>query len=310
MVDDHLLNHAAESAGNPVKTDTGREREAEDQGHHGHHGVHGLHLLRHGIVAVIASGTAGARSHKLRGIPLDQGCRNGDDPRRIRHEALERRHGKVDSEEIVHLSDGHSRIGKNGRDRRERSLKRSPLCRSEPVKEIDDLVQRRTFHQRRTDLFTDTVQDLDKSGLLHDRLCGTLKYSVDRRNISRNAVDDLIKSKQDRHLDQKEYTAAGHAGAVFRIDRLRLVLHAHHGNIVSLSSVFFLNRLELRLHDAHQSGRLLLLDRQRPHQKVNDQSEEDDAEADVGDAEIRRYAEQTVHDQPEDNCDMSDDRHR
>ena len=184
------------------------------------------------------------------------------------------------------------------------------MCRSEPVKEIDYLIQRSTFHQRRTDLFTDTVQDLDKSGLLHDRFRGILKDCIDGRNIGRDAVDDLIKSKQDRHLDQKEYAAAGHAGAVFRIDRLCLVLHAHHGNVVSLSSVFFLNRLELRLHDAHQPGRLLLLDRQRPHQKVNDQSEEDDAEADVGDAEIRRYAEQTVHDQPEDNCDMSDDRHR
>ena len=175
MVDDHLLNHAAESAGNPVKTDTGREREAEDQGHHGHHGIHGLHLLRHGVVAVSFFGTAGAGSHKLRRIPLDQCCGNGDDPCRTRHEALERRHGKVDPEEVVHLSDGHSCIGKNGCDGRERSLKGSPLCRRKLVEEIDDLVQSRFVLQRRTDLFADPVQNFNIPGLLHDRFRGVLE---------------------------------------------------------------------------------------------------------------------------------------
>ena len=87
-----------------------------------------------------------------------------------------------------------------------------------------------------------------------------------RHNISRNTVDHAVQCKQNRHLDHKLETSSSHGRAVFFINSLRLHVHLHHGVIVFLTLVLCLDRLQLRLHDSHQLGCLLLLDRQWEHQ--------------------------------------------
>ena len=107
----------------------------------------------------------------------------------------------------------------------------------------------------------------------------------------------------------KEQAGAAHAGAVLRVDLLGLGLHAHDGHLVSLAPVLFLDGLELRLHDAHKPGGLLLVDRHRPHEQVDDDGEKDDAESDVGDPEVAREAEQRIHDEAQYIGDLPYNRH-
>ena len=87
-----------------------------------------------------------------------------------------------------------------------------------------------------------------------------------RHHVSRDTIDHAVQCKQDRHLDHKLETSSSHGCAVFFIDSFRLHVHLHHGVIVFFALVLCLNGLKLRLHDSHQLGRLLLLDRHREHQ--------------------------------------------
>ena len=47
-------------------------------------------------------------------------------------------------------------------------------------------------------------------------------------NISGNVVNDTIESKQDRHLDNQLYTAAGRGSTILLVDSLGLLVHCHH----------------------------------------------------------------------------------
>ena len=106
--------------------------------------------------------------------------------------------------------------------------------------------------------------------LLLKRLHHVVKERSDRRNISRNIVDNPVKSKDDRELDEHLQASARRACTVFLIDGRNLSVLLHHGILISFSLVLFLDGLNLRGYHGHQLGRLLLADGHGEKYQLND----------------------------------------
>ena len=131
-----------------------------------------------------------------------------------------------------------------------------------------------------------------------------LIIASDRLYISRNIVNNSVQCKNDRHLDQKRKTAARHGCAVFLIYCLDLSLHHHRGFlIIFFSFVFLLNCCNFRLHNRHQLGWFLLLYGQGNHKNLCNQCKQDNAKADIFNAEYAGELKKQVHDPAKDTCD-------
>ena len=101
---------------------------------------------------------------------------------------------------------------------------------------------------------------------LRRKLC---KYFFYTTYICRHSHDYLIQCKQDRHLNQKLYTASRRRYAVFCINSFCLLIHCHHRSFIFFIFILLSDRSQLRIHLCREFREFLLLDGKRQHQKIN-----------------------------------------
>src|SRR5699024_10347434 len=96
---------------------------------------------------------------------------------------------------------------------------------------------------------------------------GTHINALYLRDIGRHITYNIKKCEEDRELDQKLCASSRRTGTVLIIYGLNLLILLHHGSLVLLITILFLNLCDLRLHDLIDLHELLLFDRQRKHEQ-------------------------------------------
>ena len=119
------------------------------------------------------------------------------------------------------------------------------------------------------------------------------------RNVGRDVHDDTIQREDDRHLKKERQTSTGHGCTILLIEGLHLLLLRHHGRIVRFILILILDRLHLRLHDLHHTGRLLLVKAGREKNNSHDEGKDNDRETDITDTDFLERKIDHIHDHAE-----------